>query len=218
MLFMYMYVHTFVHSCRLVRLLLCAFCPLCLFLQACQDGGEPLVFGIGSVDSAQFGDVTTSDWTFTMSYTNTQQNKASHVTYKLATSGGTQFSFISESPPNTYVSCSLSLSYHASVHAGSSHCPLNISYGQTCTHYTCMHDHCHRMLTNRHACIMTLYNYKSLVLLLILAGLLDVSALTINLNCRTWLCLGVSTHPQPSVLHPSKSPVRLTLATLVHAH
>ena len=133
MLFMYMYVHTFVHSCRLVRLLLCAFCPLCLSLQACQDGGEPLVFGIGSVDSAQFGDVTTSGWTFTMSYTNTQQNKASHVTYKLATSGGTQFSFISESPPNTYVSCSLSLSYHASVHAGNSHCPLNISYGHACT-------------------------------------------------------------------------------------
>ena len=110
MLFMYMYVHTYVHPCRLVRLSLCAFCPLCLFLQVCEDGGGPNVFGIGSVDSAQMGDVNTSDWTFTLSYSNAQQNKASHVTYKLATSGGTQFSFTSENPPNTYVSCRLSFS------------------------------------------------------------------------------------------------------------
>ena len=58
MLFMYMYVHTFVHSCRLVRLPLCAFCPLCLSLQSCEDGGGPNVFGIASVDSAKMGDMT----------------------------------------------------------------------------------------------------------------------------------------------------------------
>ena len=107
MLFMYMYVHTYVHPCRLVRLPLCAFCPLCLSLQACEDGGGPNVFGIASVDSAQFGDVFTYDWTFTMSYTNAQQAKASHATYLLDASGGTQFSFISEDPPNTYVSCAV---------------------------------------------------------------------------------------------------------------
>ena len=110
MLCMYMYIHTYVHPCRLVRLSLCAFCPLCLSLQACEDAGGANVFGIASVDSAQISDVTTSGWTFTMSYTNAQQNKASHVTYKLAASGGTHFSFISESPPNTYVSCRLSFS------------------------------------------------------------------------------------------------------------
>ena len=69
-------------------------------------GGQ--VFGIASVDSAQFGDVFTSDWTFTMSYRNAQQAKASHVTYKLAASGETQFSFNSEYSPNTCVSCCLS--------------------------------------------------------------------------------------------------------------
>ena len=63
------------------------------------------MFGIASLDSATMGDVTTSGWTFTMSYSNAQQKKASHVTYKLATSGGTQFSFTKEDPPNTYVSC-----------------------------------------------------------------------------------------------------------------
>ena len=104
------YIRTYVHPCRLVRLPLCAFYPLCLSLQTCEDGGGPNVFGIGSVDSAQMGDVNTSDWTFTMSYSNAQQAKTSHVAYKLATSGGTQFSFISESPPNTYVSCCLSIS------------------------------------------------------------------------------------------------------------
>ena len=65
------------------------------------------MFGIASVDSAQFGDVTTSGWTFTISYSNAQQKEASHVTYTLAASGGTQFRFISESPVNTYVSCCL---------------------------------------------------------------------------------------------------------------
>ena len=105
-----MYVHTYVcasmQACQTASL--CILSSVSVLLQACQDGGEPNVFGIGSVDSAQFGDVTTSGWTFTMSYTNA--NKASHVTYKLATSGGTQFSFISESPENTYVSCCLSFS------------------------------------------------------------------------------------------------------------
>ena len=85
------------------------FC-LRLSLQGCQSDGGDGWWGIASVTSAQMGDVTTSDWTFTMSYTNTQQHKASHVTYKLATSGQPQFSFISESPANTYVSCCLSIS------------------------------------------------------------------------------------------------------------
>ena len=80
---------------------------LCLSLQACQDGGGVNVFGIGSVDSAQLGEVTTSGWTFTISYSNSMQNKKCHVTYKRAASGGTQFNFISESPQSTYVrSCS----------------------------------------------------------------------------------------------------------------
>ena len=100
------------HPCRLVRLPLCAFCPLCLSLQACEDGGGPNVFGIGSVDSAKMGDVSTSEWTFTMSYSNSEQYKASHVTYKLAASGATQFSFISEDPQSTYVSCCSFFSMH----------------------------------------------------------------------------------------------------------
>ena len=75
MLFMYMYVHTYVHPCRLVRLSLCAFCPPCLSLQACEDGGGANVFGIASLDSATMGDVTKSGWTFTISYTNTQQKR-----------------------------------------------------------------------------------------------------------------------------------------------
>ena len=110
MLFMCMYVHTYVcasmQACQTASL--CILSSVSVLLQACQDGGEPNVFGIASVDSAQFGDVTASGWTFTMSYTNA--NKASHVTYKLAASGGTQLSFISESPTNTYVSCCLSFS------------------------------------------------------------------------------------------------------------
>ena len=85
------------------------FC-LRLSLQVCQSDGKEGWWGIGSVTSAKIGDVTTSGWTFTMSYTNAQQKKASHVSYKLAASGGTQFSFISESPANTYVSCCLSIS------------------------------------------------------------------------------------------------------------
>ena len=85
-------------------------CP-CLSAQVCQDGGGPNVFGIGSVNSAKIGDVSASDWTFTMSYTNTAQGKTAHVSYTLATSGGTQFTFVSEDPANTYVSWCLSWAY-----------------------------------------------------------------------------------------------------------
>ena len=73
-------------------------------MQACQYGGGTNVFGIGSVNSAQISDVSTSDWTFTMTYTNAAQAKTTHVAYTLATSGGTQFTFTSEDPASTYVS------------------------------------------------------------------------------------------------------------------
>ena len=78
-------------------------CCSCLSLQACQNGGGKNIFGIGSVNSAQIGDVA-SDWKFTMTYSNAGQGKTTHVAYTLATSGGTQFTFTGESPPNTYVS------------------------------------------------------------------------------------------------------------------
>ena len=80
------------------------FCCSCLSLQACQNGGGDLIFGIGSMNSAQIGDVSTSDWNFTMIYTNAAQGKTTHVAYTLATSGGTRFTFTSELPANTYVS------------------------------------------------------------------------------------------------------------------
>ena len=83
---------------------------LCLSLQACLTDGGANVFGIGSVNSASISDVSTSDWTFTMSYSNSEQAKMSYVTYKLDASGGTRFAFISEFPTNTYVSCCLSYS------------------------------------------------------------------------------------------------------------
>ena len=69
-----------------------------------MDGGGANVFGIGSVKSAQFGDVSTSDWTFKMSYSNSVQKKVSEVSYTLAATTGTQFTFISENPADTYVS------------------------------------------------------------------------------------------------------------------
>ena len=69
-----------------------------------MDGGGTNVFGIGSVNSAQMGDVSTSDWTFTMSYNNSVQEKISFVSYTLAATSGTQFTFTSEDPDNTYVS------------------------------------------------------------------------------------------------------------------
>ena len=77
---------------------------VCLSLQGCQSDGKEGWWGIASVASATIGDVTTSVWTFTMSYSNSQQGKALHVTYTLAASGATQYTFTSESPPNTYVS------------------------------------------------------------------------------------------------------------------
>ena len=79
-------------------------CWPCLSLQACQDGGGTNVFGIGSVKSAQFRDVSTSDWTFKMSYSNSAQKKLAEVSYTLAATNGTQFTFISENPADTYVS------------------------------------------------------------------------------------------------------------------
>ena len=68
----------------------------------CQSDGKEGWWGIASVTSASFGEVTTSGWTFTMSYSNKQQSKASQVSYTLAASGGTQYTFTSEDPPNTY--------------------------------------------------------------------------------------------------------------------
>ena len=46
--------------------------------------------------------MTKPGYTFTMSYSN--QNKQAHVTFTLDASGGTKFTFNSESPTNTYVS------------------------------------------------------------------------------------------------------------------
>ena len=69
------------------------------------------------MNSAQIGDVSTSDWTFKMTYGNTQQEKSSSMSYTLATSGETQFTFSSEDPDNTYVSwCSFfSIQLHYST-------------------------------------------------------------------------------------------------------
>ena len=91
---------------------ICTYCCLRLSLQACQNAGDPNIFGIASVDSAKMGDVSTSDWTFTMSYSNLEQSKKCDVTYKLAASGGTQFSFTDEKPTSTYVSCCSFFSVH----------------------------------------------------------------------------------------------------------
>ena len=97
------------HHCLCTAYLDClSIVLLCLSLQACQDGGGASVFGIGSVNSAQIGDVSTSDWTFTMSYTNAAQGKAAHVSYTLAATSETQFTFVSEDPVNIYVSWCLS--------------------------------------------------------------------------------------------------------------
>ena len=79
-------------------------CCLRLSLQACQDAGGANIWGIGSVNSATMGDVTTSGYTFTISYSNTVQQKKALVSYTLDASGGTKFAFISENPANTYVS------------------------------------------------------------------------------------------------------------------
>lgn len=77
------------------------FCP---YMQACQDGGGIDIFGIGSMDSAVMGDVTTPGYNFTMSYSNGTEGKTSHVTYTLDASGGTRFTFNNEVPADTYVS------------------------------------------------------------------------------------------------------------------
>ena len=74
-------------------------------LQVCQDDGAPNIFGVGSVNSSTFGNVTKPGYTFTMTYSN--NNKQAHVAFTLDATGGTKFTFNSESPTNTYVSCFL---------------------------------------------------------------------------------------------------------------
>ena len=76
-----------------------------LSLQGCQSDGKDGWWGIASVKSAQMGEVTTSGWTFTISYSNAQQKKASHVSYTFSASGGTKLTFTKEDPKDTYVSC-----------------------------------------------------------------------------------------------------------------
>ena len=81
-------------------------CYLCMMsLQVCQNDGGPNIFGVGSVNSATFGNVTKPGYTFTMSYSN--KDKIALVAFTLDASGGTRFTFNSEDPPNTYVSCFL---------------------------------------------------------------------------------------------------------------
>ena len=75
-------------------------------MQACQTGIGANVFGIGTVDSADIGDVSEYGWTFKISYNNTVQNKNCEVTYTLAATSVTKFTFVTEDPPGTYVSCS----------------------------------------------------------------------------------------------------------------
>ena len=105
------------------------FCCSCLSLQACQNGGGTNVYGIGSVNSAQIGDVSTLDWTFTMSYSNAAQGKTAHVSYTLATSGGTRFTFTSEDPANTYVSwCSFFIACSYTTDNGNGHYCSTVTY------------------------------------------------------------------------------------------
>ena len=73
-------------------------------MQACQTGTGANVFGIGTVNSAKIGDVTESGWTFKIFYNNTVQTKNCEVTYTLAATSGTTFTFVKEDPPSTYVS------------------------------------------------------------------------------------------------------------------
>lgn len=77
---------------------------VCLSLQSCESGGGANVFGIGSMNSASVGDVSTIDWEFTMSYSNAAQGMKCHVKYTFAASGS-NLVFIAESSPNVYVSC-----------------------------------------------------------------------------------------------------------------
>ena len=100
----------FGHVVCIALLLIHSVVRVSMSLQACMDGGGANVFGIGSVNSAKIGDVSTSDWTFTMSYTNAAQGKTAHVSYTLAATSGTKFAFTSEDPVSTYVSWRLHLS------------------------------------------------------------------------------------------------------------
>ena len=77
---------------------------MCFSLQACQNDGGDNIWGIASVNSVLWGDVSTPGYTFTISYENKAQNKKSQVSYTLDTSGGTQFTVTGEQPANTYVS------------------------------------------------------------------------------------------------------------------
>ena len=71
------------------------------------------VWGIASVNSVMWGEVTTPGYTFTISYENAAQNKKLQVSYTLDSgSGSPHLTFTSESPDNTYVSCCSSLSIH----------------------------------------------------------------------------------------------------------
>ena len=97
-----------------IVLFICTYCCLCLILQACQNAGDPNIFGIASLNSAQMGDVTESGWTFTISYSNA--DKKTSVTYNFGTNDVPQFSFIGEKPQNNYVSCCSFFSMHLCVY------------------------------------------------------------------------------------------------------
>lgn len=71
-----------------------------LSLQVCKDAGN----GIASMDSAEFRDVSTSNWTFAMYYTNEGQGTTVQVSYTLAAGGGTHFALTAEDT-EYYVSC-----------------------------------------------------------------------------------------------------------------
>ena len=66
--------------------------------------GTGAVFGIGTVDSADVGDVAKYDWGFTISYNNTAQGRYCEVIYNLAATSEAKLFFMEEDPPGTYVS------------------------------------------------------------------------------------------------------------------
>ena len=71
------------------------------------------IWGIASVTSVKWGEVTTPGYTFTINYKNSAQNKNSQVSYTLDSgSGSPQFTFAGEEPSDTYVSCCSSFSIH----------------------------------------------------------------------------------------------------------
>lgn len=85
-----------------------SFCYLCLSLQICKDPHGFQTYGLGSLDSVKFGDVDTTNWTFTMSYSNAAQGKTSHVAYTLAPKSETTFDLTSQYLDDMFVSwCSL---------------------------------------------------------------------------------------------------------------